>query len=263
VLADVNGDGRSDLVELHENGNAYVWTSTGSSFSNYTVWGSGFTPRYDRLADVSGDGRADVLEIDGLGRIYVWTANVSGTGFNSFQQWGSGARTSDQIGDFNGDGRSDIVELHENGNAYVWLSTGSSFSNYRVWASGITPSYRIEDFNGDGRMDLIGLNGDGTADVRLSNGSSFDANQVWGTSLGNDTFVFRSGFGRDIVTDFDPQSADVIQFDPSVFADFNAVLSHAANDGSGNTVITYDANNVLTLLGVTVAELTAQEFVFA
>jgi len=32
-LADVNGDGRADVVQLHLNGNAYVWLSTGTSFS--------------------------------------------------------------------------------------------------------------------------------------------------------------------------------------------------------------------------------------
>lgn len=262
VTGDFNGDGLDDLIELHENGHAYVWTSIGTSFSPLSVWGSGFSPQFDRVADVNGDGRDDILEIDNFGRMYVWTANASGTGFNNFQQWGAGARSTDQIGDFNGDGRDDVIELHENGNAYVWLSNGSGFSNYSVWATEIGPHYQVADLNADGRMDLVGLNRDGAADVLLSNGAGFTSRDTWRTGVGNDTFVFRAAFGHDTITDFTPESSDVIQFDSLMFADYNVVQSHSTDDGHGNTIITYDANNSVTLLGVSVAELTSRDFLF-
>jgi Ca2+-binding RTX toxin-like protein len=78
---------------------------------------------------------------------------------------------------------------------------------------------------------------------------------------GADTLVFAANFGEDVITDFKPHQ-DVIQFDHTLFANFAAVQSHATNDGQGNTVITFDANDTITLLGVTVAQLHASDFLF-
>ncbi|MEA2896061.1 MAG: hypothetical protein QOJ84_1676, partial [Bradyrhizobium sp.] len=78
---------------------------------------------------------------------------------------------------------------------------------------------------------------------------------------GADTFVFAANFGKDVITDLKPNE-DVIQFDHSLFANFASVQSHAANDGHGNTVITLDANDTITLQGVTVTQLHASDFLF-
>jgi len=54
----------------------------------------------------------------------------------------------------------------------------------------------------------------------------------------------------------------VIQFDRAVFTDFNAVRSHTADDGHGNTIITFDANNAITINHVLKANLAADDFQF-
>jgi Ca2+-binding RTX toxin-like protein len=98
-------------------------------------------------------------------------------------------------------------------------------------------------FAGDGRDRLIG--GDG--DDRLTGGD------------GPDTFVFGPGFGYDVVTDF--SRADHIEFDGGVFQNFKQV--QAASQQVGNdTVITLDANDSITLLGVTLPSLHASHFDF-
>ena len=74
-------------------------------------------------------------------------------------------------------------------------------------------------------------------------------------------FVFEPRFGHDTVTGFGWN--DVIAVDRSLFADIAAVRSHAAVDGSGNTVITLDADNSITLEGVTLdAQQYASHFLF-
>ena len=89
-----------------------------------------------------------------------------------------------------------------------------------------------------------------------------DARNVLTGGGGLDTFVFHANFNRDVITDFNT-STDVIRIDRNLFANFAAVQAHAANDGYGNTVITYDANDTITLQGVRVAQLHSSDFQFA
>jgi VCBS repeat-containing protein len=78
---------------------------------------------------------------------------------------------------------------------------------------------------------------------------------------GPDTFVFGANFGNDVITDLKPH-IDAIQFDHSLFANFADVRMHATSDGH-DTVITYDANNTITLQGVAaLSSLHASDFFF-
>jgi hypothetical protein len=69
-----------------------------------------------------------------------------------------------------------------------------------------------------------------------------------------DAFVFKPNFGNDTIANFHPAS-DTIQFDHSTFASVAAIVSHSMDDGHGNTVITSDSHDTLTLLNVTTAAL--------
>jgi hypothetical protein len=69
-----------------------------------------------------------------------------------------------------------------------------------------------------------------------------------------DTFVFAANFGNVTLANFDP-GTDVIEIDHTVFADFEAVLAAAHDDGNGNAVIASDPNATITLKNVTVAQL--------
>jgi Ca2+-binding RTX toxin-like protein len=98
-------------------------------------------------------------------------------------------------------------------------------------------------FGGDGKDRLIG--GDGND--RLTGGH------------GPDTFVFGPGFGHDVITDY--SHADRIEFDGGVFHNLHQV--QAASQQVGNdTVITLDANNSITLLGMNLHSLHASDFDF-
>ncbi|MGH1575158.1 M10 family metallopeptidase C-terminal domain-containing protein [Methylobacterium sp. P31] len=79
-------------------------------------------------------------------------------------------------------------------------------------------------------------------------------------NAGHDTFVFNPSFGNETVTDFKP-GTDVVQFDHSLFANFDAVYAHAQQVGA-DTVIIYDANDTVTLKGVVLANLHASDFHF-
>jgi large repetitive protein len=72
---------------------------------------------------------------------------------------------------------------------------------------------------------------------------------------GNDTFVFSGSVGKDTITDFNA-SNDVLQLSQNAFADFSAVLAHAAQAGSDVT-ITVDPSNSITLHNTTLSQLTS------
>src|SRR5262249_56044330 len=55
---------------------------------------------------------------------------------------------------------------------------------------------------------------------------------------------------------------DVIEFDPSVFANFAAVMAATTDDGQGNTTITLDGSDSIALIGVTKANLSPDDFLF-
>lgn len=123
---------------------------------------------------------------------------------------------------------------------------------------------------GSGRDWLFGGNGNGV----LKGGSGIDfllggnGNDNLSGGAGNDTlyggkgndrltggagidmFVFKSRFDYDVITDF--SAGNVLQFDPSVFANSAAVAPKAVQVGA-DVVITYDAVNTVTLIGVVLA----------
>jgi hypothetical protein len=76
----------------------------------------------------------------------------------------------------------------------------------------------------------------------------------------NDTFVFNfTGFGSDTVTNFHP-ATDTLQFVSAMFANAQAALSATQDDGNGNTVISLDAHDTITLAGIVKAQLHAADF---
>ena len=76
----------------------------------------------------------------------------------------------------------------------------------------------------------------------------------------NDTFVFNfTGFGNDTVTNFHP-ATDTLQFVSAMFANAQAALNATLDDGHGNTVISLDTHDTITLAGIVKAQLHTADF---
>ena len=80
---------------------------------------------------------------------------------------------------------------------------------------------------------------------------------------GNDTFVFRSGLGNDYIADFQggAGASDIIELQGMGISSY-AQLQAYMSEWNGTTYIDFDANNSITLEGVTMASLDADDFSF-
>ena len=88
-------------------------------------------------------------------------------------------------------------------------------------------------------------------------------NQMLTGNAVSDTFVFNfANVGQATVTNFHT-ATDTLQFSSQLFANVQAALNSTHDDGHGNTVITLDAHDSITLSGVVKAQLHANDFHFA
>ncbi|WP_299962101.1 FG-GAP-like repeat-containing protein [uncultured Roseobacter sp.] len=291
-LADVNGDGRADIVGFGTN---YVYVALGKADGTFGVgfeagsefvnsqygWGAGAMQR--ELADVNGDGRADIV---GFGTNYVYVAlgqadGTFGVGFeassafvNSQYSWGTGTMQR-ELADVNGDGRADIIGFSIN-HTYVALGqadgTFTSCFNAGVGFAGNLGNFerQIADINGDGKADLVALAANGVfVDLSTkSSGSSLSGDEgndtlkgwtgddvlnggagddVLTGGSGADTFVFTAGSGQDVIDDFS-LAEDVIRID-------GQLPSFEITDTADGALLHLGDNDQVLVKGVTAAEL--------
>jgi hypothetical protein len=99
-----------------------------------------------------------------------------------------------------------------------------------------------------------------TASGMLIVGAPGDTITATGTG---ETFAIHAGFGRETINGFvtGKASGDVIQFDKTLFANFSA-LQGAMHQVGDTVVITYDAQDQLVLNHVSLAQLSASNFLF-
>ncbi|MGU3341765.1 hypothetical protein ACLBXJ_27590, partial [Methylobacterium mesophilicum] len=222
-------------------------------------------------------------DLNNDGQIGVVPKSIEAFGATRLDQVGSGFFLDDSTGSgpslkFNG---SDVAIVGVGG----WTPIGAekTATGYEVaWKMAGTDQYTVwnTDASGNYTANAIGtVSGSDPSLLRLEKSFAQDLNndgQIGVTSIPNavdmgstgisrfaatagvDNFVFHANFGKDVISGFDVKQ-DGLWFDGILFSSPSDILSHAT-DVNGNVTIVVDANNSVTLQGVTKTQLTASDF---
>lgn len=189
---DLNGDGRSDLLQIRPDGTAWVALSTGTSLSLFTQRGTGFGPDRKRVTvgDVNGDSLPDLLLFDATGAASVWTSD--GSTFTAKGVWATGLSTDSKrlsLGDVDGDGKIDVIDIREDGTIRLSKSTGTGFAPATTFGTGHAndpESMQLVDIDGDSRADVLQF-ASGQITFWLARGASSAVQTVSSTEWSGDS----------------------------------------------------------------------------
>ena len=179
TVADINGDGKSDLIVTSAGSNTVSvllnTTAPGAatpSFASQQTFATGSNPRSVTAADINGDGKPDLIVANESSNTVSILLNTTAPGatapsFASQQTFATGSNPqSVTAADINGDGQPDLIVANEGSNTVsVLLNTTApgaatpSFASQQTFATGSHPlSVTVTDTNGDGKRDLIVAN---------------------------------------------------------------------------------------------------------
>ncbi|WP_336490494.1 Ig-like domain-containing protein [Methylobacterium nigriterrae] len=191
AAADLNGDGKLDLVTVNDVNSVSVLLGKGdATFQDKQAFATGPTPYSVAAADLNSDGKLDLVTANsGSDTISVLLGNGNGT-FQAPQDVSVGTNPASVVAlDLNGDGKIDLVATNGVDNRVsVLLGNGNgTFQTAQFFSVGAAPwTVGAADLNGDGKLDLFTANYNvNSVSVLLGNGNgTFQAAQSIPTGAG-------------------------------------------------------------------------------
>jgi hypothetical protein len=315
AAADVNGDGKPDLIVTNSIGgsvsillNTNVPGANLLRFAPAVTFASGQIPNAVSVADVNGDGKPDlVVANQGTNTVSVLlnttaTGDASVPSFAAQQQFTDANLNAVTAADVNGDGKPDLIMANSGNNTVSVLpnttppgAVSTSFATMQNFGTGNgTDSVTTADVNGDGKRDIIVANSsDGTVSVLLNTAApgvsipTFATQQTFSAGIepNNVTAADLNGDGRpDIVVTDDLQHTVVVLLNTTApgntllsFTPQQAFLSGSNRpnsvaiadvngDGKSDLIMATqgnDSNNISVLLNTTAPGATTPSFAAA
>ena len=183
AAADLNGDGKPDLIVANLKGNSVsVLLGNGDgTFQTQQTVATGYQPRSVAAVDVNSDGKPDLVVAGGGSFGPGWVSVLLGNGDGTFQKPQTFRVGNDPHAvaavDVNGDGIPDIIVAGDGGVSVLLGNGDGTFQNAQTFAAGESPyAVAVADVNGDGKPDLVVANANfgslyGSVSVLLGNGN--------------------------------------------------------------------------------------------
>jgi hypothetical protein len=272
AVADVNGDGKPDLVvancgsqfDCFGEGLIGILLGNGDgTFQPVATYGTGGGFALSvAVGDLNGDGKPDLVVANyytyGYGSLEVLMGNGDGT-FQTAVPYFSGASGpySVAVADLNGDGKLDVIVANCSKSGLSGCPSGDGAVSVLLGnGDGTLQSYEIYDSGGAWARSLAvaDVNGDGKLDILVANGFSCTVGELLGN--GDGTFqpvVTLAGCGLDPLGG--PGSVSIADVNgdgkPDLLLGMNGVGVALGNgDGTFQAIVSYDVGQGVELLAV-------------
>ncbi len=183
-VADINNDGRSDVIISHENAIGLLIQNVMGTLDPVQTYGASTqhfrNSAFIETGDFNNDGKTDVASAGSYAQpatVDVFLQNIGGT-LNAplLQQIPDNAILDMETGDVNGDGLMDIITVDRyavNEVSVLYQQAGGTFSNvtgFNITRSNIVSvnGLGVGDLNGDTLLDVVVATGGNKPDSRLA-----------------------------------------------------------------------------------------------
>lgn len=265
--ADINKDGKLDLVYVCERGQSLIYLNYGDSIGHLPYWISTDASPYSNslfLADVNNDTNIDLAVADnnqlgGAGKYKIYLNN--GTTLNTTPYWSSvfsGYGSGIILADIDFDGWKDLISGGWWKPCYIYKNTNGTFQTTPQWTSStgsVVEAIKCVDYNNDGLDSLTSnFTGNGTKNLFYLNRSPLQK-IVWakfGTNIiPQSDYCFNLENGWIIFKNAPSNSVAVsVRYIASHSLDF--AVSNWDNSGVGNYVF---KNNFLVGVNKNISEI--------
>ncbi|WP_084959522.1 FG-GAP repeat domain-containing protein [Thermoactinospora rubra] len=232
-FADLDGDGRQEVVSVRTNGDVYAWRNeggwSGTTYPAGRLVAQGFSdPVRVRFADIDGDGRDEILSVGRSGDVVAYRnrgwdqAKVYDGPDSKLVAQGFTDPVRVRFADIDGDGRDEIISIGGNGDVIAYRNLGWSApkvydgpaSKLVAQGFGAPAQVKFADIDGDGRAEILTVNGDVIAYRNLG----WDAPKVYD---GPASKLVAQGF----------RDADTVHF-PEIDGDRRHEIANSVGNGS-------------------------------
>jgi hypothetical protein len=213
--ADVNHDGKADLIVFDGSPEVEIWLGDGSGGFTHSQNSFSGTIEFaaECVADLNGDGNVDLVGVDGLGNIYAMTGNANGS-FNAPQKIATGFESSNAYSsayyaaDLTGDGIPELIAESLEGFDTAVATGALQYGPVQKRTSGpFATQLAIADFNEDGAADIaVGVSG-GIELFNSNKQGAFPDSTITHVTVPI-TFLFSGDFNGDGLADVAAEGTD-------------------------------------------------------
>lgn len=185
AAADIDGDGRSEIIAVTNDGHVYVWRNDGTPFGAAWPAATGGAQAFypPAIGDLNGDGKQEIVLSGSNGHAYAW--DYQGhllVGWGAANSQTSGSLRSPVLADLEGNGKLEAIfvsgrtvyVLRPNGTRFDAMSgTPTQWPVTVTTPSDLTGPPAVADLNHDGKPEIIAGDGGGELHVWNNTGTAY------------------------------------------------------------------------------------------